>query len=594
VTRPAWASGASRAGFVPLSVLMLLIGGLTMPTALAAAAPTTALTAVGEVSACTTSLPAADAALTERPVVLVHGWNSNAAAMEGLAKLISKGTQHYFLYCFDYSHLTPKWPKDPSIHQQLANEIVALSMAYKRGGGDGKVLAVGHSMGGIAIRYASQDTFAGVKVGDILAGVVTLGTPHIGSPWGGAGVARALEVAAAKYNGDRLFPPANSDAAACLATLSRRPESCGQIPYLPPGVPLTELGTQIFVHRTLFNIGFVKGPSADIALFGDGLVPQDSSTGYIGSGPQIKGSRRIPYRATVTPDVATCTYDTDYLLAAKAGAKVAGSGQWAVAGALAGVLGNEILDSNAADRLLQSKASPFLAQLTAYAATTPCFHTNLTTLPKLADATITALASYSTPAKTKQVGVRPVDGGGNLVTGYVAPLHGGTIDGETYSLGRVPAGITTGATCNGGSGAVSGAYRCFADNSVYDPCWFVTVGEVSGPFVICRPDPFSSQLFELLPSTVDGPLAGQGGGDPWGVRLNTGVTCLLLQGARNSFGGRDVEYGCSDDTVLLHGLDRTHSLWHADSAKELGGQYTALGAVTITTAYRGDATAPSR
>jgi hypothetical protein len=131
------------------------------------------------------------------------------------------------------------------------------------------------------------------------------------------------------------------------------------------------------------------------------LVPQDSSTGYIGSGPKINGSgpqtkapRRIPYRATVTPDLATCTYDTDYLLAAKTG----GSGLLGVVGALAGVLGNEILDSKAADRLLQSKASPFLAQLTAYAATTPCFHTNLTTLPKLANATITALATYATAA----------------------------------------------------------------------------------------------------------------------------------------------------------------------------------------------------
>jgi hypothetical protein len=73
-----------------------------------------------------------------------------------------------------------------------------------------------------------------------------------------------------------------------------------------------------------------------------------------------------------------------------------------VVGALAGVLGNEILDSKAADRLLQSKASPFLAQLTAYAAITPCFHTNLTTLPKLANATITALATYAAADASQQ------------------------------------------------------------------------------------------------------------------------------------------------------------------------------------------------
>lgn len=398
--RPAWTSRAAHAGLSLLSVISLLTGGLTVTSEAPAAA--TPIVAVKE-RACSTHLPAADAVLTQRPVILVHGWISNAAAMEGLADLISKGVQPYFLYCFDYASLTSKWPQDPSIHQQLANEIVALSKAYKRGGGDGMVLAAGHSMGGIAIRYASQDSFDGVKVGDVLAGVVTLGTPHMGSPWGGTGPARALEVAAGKLNGVNIFPPADTDAAACLATLSRRAVAkCGQIPYLPEGVRLTELGTQIFVRRTLFNIGFIKGPSADIALFGDGVVPQDSSTGYIKSGPMTGGSRRIPYRATVGIEVATCRYDTDYILAAKSGAKVGGGGLFAVIGALTGVLANEVVDSKAADRLLQGKASSLLAQLTAYAAFTPCFHTNLTTQPKLAAATIAAFQADINAQKPKQ------------------------------------------------------------------------------------------------------------------------------------------------------------------------------------------------
>ena len=262
-----------------LLALVLLLGGLVVPPAAAA----------GD-KACHTQLPTS---VTQRPVVLVHGWNSSAAAMEGLAAALRAGQPKggYFFYCFDYASRATHWPKEMEIHQALADAIVSLSRAYRKAGGDGHVLAAGHSMGGIALRYASQDTAQGVRVADVLAGVVTFGTPHTGSPWGDTGIAAKAE--SLFGTGQQALPPSGSDAARCLASLARRAASCGQVPYLPQGVALTQLGTQITVRRTLFDIGIAK-QSADIQLFGDGIVPQDSSSGYLFSGPSAGGSRKPP------------------------------------------------------------------------------------------------------------------------------------------------------------------------------------------------------------------------------------------------------------------------------------------------------------
>lgn len=341
---------------------------------------------------CHTTLPEAGQSVAVRPAVLVHGWNSNASAMGGLAKAIeSSAAKKYYLFCFDYSDRATHWPQGKETHQKLADTIVSLSAAYRRGGGDGRVLAAGHSMGGIAIRFASRDTSQGVAVASVLAGVVTFGTPHIGSPWGGTKLASTFE----QYLGeDQLaLPPDASDAALCLATLTRRASSCGDVPYLPDGVHLTELGTQIIVHRTLFDIGIVK-QTADIRLFGDGIVPQESSSGYLFSGPSVGGSRNVPYRVTLNLDTAPCTYSTDYLKALNAGSRLGrGFGPiGSVIGALTGVLANEKLDSAAVDALLQGKGSLAMVELTAYAYLTPCFHTNLTTNQQLVKDAVTAFA----------------------------------------------------------------------------------------------------------------------------------------------------------------------------------------------------------
>lgn len=370
--------------------------GLTMHTA---AAPSL-VPADTAIPLCEPSPVARGAAFTRRPVVLVHGWNSGPTMWDSTIRQLEAmpqiGGDRYEFLQFDYAPLTAHWPNDADIHQCLARVFTDASRAYERGGGDGRVLAVGHSMGGIAIRYAAHDTVDGVPVGEILAGVVTLGTPHLGSPWGGTVLSRALQTTSQSWASGfaREFPPAGSDAQTCLAQPLRRPSSCGTTPYLPQGVPLAEIGTQIIIERTLFDVGLFRGPTAALYLFGDGVVAADSATGYIGSGPGGP-NHSLPYRATVQPNIVDCTYTTDYLTTrwgARLGSRFGPIGT--IIGTLGGTLAGEAVDTAAADRLLTGEPSLALAELTYYASRTPCFHTNLAQHPEALGITADALQEF--------------------------------------------------------------------------------------------------------------------------------------------------------------------------------------------------------
>jgi len=107
---------------------------------------------------------------TTRPVVLVHGFGHNAGAWSGLAaRLAAAGF-------FDLSTVTYGIDDDvPRIAALIAEEVdaVASSRAVDR------VHLVGHSLGGVAIRYW-YDVLGGEDQADA---VVTLGAPLRGMIW---------------------------------------------------------------------------------------------------------------------------------------------------------------------------------------------------------------------------------------------------------------------------------------------------------------------------------------------------------------------------------------------------------------------------
>lgn len=113
------------------------------------------------------------------PVLLVHGFNSSSEVFSEyysglMTALEDEGRATVDL--FDYSETSRHWVT-PETAAQLTAQVDCLASRSAANGGPGKVILVGHSMGGLVIRGALQ--YPGVP-GEVSA-VVTIGTPHVGA-----------------------------------------------------------------------------------------------------------------------------------------------------------------------------------------------------------------------------------------------------------------------------------------------------------------------------------------------------------------------------------------------------------------------------
>jgi triacylglycerol lipase len=119
----------------------------------------------------------AGAASVRPPVILVHGLYHNPAAwFVWRWRLRRRGFTD--LRCYGY----------PSFGREFADIAAGLAALLReaaadsdRNGTGGRVLLIGHSLGGLVIRAACAEPGGAVRV----AGVVTLGTPHRGSTLAG-------------------------------------------------------------------------------------------------------------------------------------------------------------------------------------------------------------------------------------------------------------------------------------------------------------------------------------------------------------------------------------------------------------------------
>jgi|SRR5271166_5000622 len=175
----------------------------------------------------------------------------------------------------------------------------------------------------------------------------------------------------------------------------------------------------------------------------------------------------------------------------------------------------------------------------------------------LAVAALAACASAQTPAltATRQVHVSPVDADGTPVGGFRA----------TTTVSH--------AGCEPGSEAIGQAYRCFAGNFLYDPCWAV---RAAVPTVLCLAYPWSVTAIRLEVDAPLGAIPAAVASEPWGVELANGQRCELLQGAHSLFDGRVIDYYCDSRLSLLRGLTTSSAVWRATSVTVTGGKQ-ALG-----------------
>lgn len=225
------------------------------------------------------------------PVVLVHGWTGTAHQMNPIGEAISArfGDEVAVRY-FDYHADSVRWAAEPHIASCLADYLHAAS---DQSGVPAVVVA--HSMGGLAVRFASGAEFASSPITtDQVTEVVTIATPHVGSPWGGTIPAEAVQTF--QIIRSRGAMPASGSAATCLAVhqggrnLTR---GCAAPPYLPPGVNVLQIEGKNTVHRDLFGHVLYS-----IDQRGDGIVLTDSATGYPGSAaPPLPTGYRLGYES---------------------------------------------------------------------------------------------------------------------------------------------------------------------------------------------------------------------------------------------------------------------------------------------------------
>ncbi len=219
-----------------------------------------------------------------RPVIFLHGWTGGP--MTKTANAISQQfpNQQINPFIFDYSKWSSYWALNPNIAACLADYVNAVSDKYQKQGGDGKVIIVAHSMGGLAIRYATKGDYVRNPIQAWrIPYIITLDTPYLGSPWGSNALARMKEL----LHGNYLPSPLGQDGGRCLAPhqyTAPLPQGCSDLPpWLPRGIQLTEVAGDINIDRSLFGHTLYTVP-----LNSDGIVTMPSQHGYLSSGPSVQ------------------------------------------------------------------------------------------------------------------------------------------------------------------------------------------------------------------------------------------------------------------------------------------------------------------
>jgi hypothetical protein len=157
------------------------------------------------------------------------------------------------------------------------------------------------------------------------------------------------------------------------------------------------------------------------------------------------------------------------------------------------------------------------------------------------------------------------------------------------SGGTLASGITAAATksgyCFGASSAssASNAFRCIADNIIYDPCFTdgsSDAGECAYP---STDNPDSVTVVKLTSALPAGPatVASQ---IPWLLVLANGLRCLPVTGTGGpALDGKPQDYACGSGSV--YGMPDENSAAWTVSYAPTGAAASAMTQVDVTTAY---------
>jgi eukaryotic-like serine/threonine-protein kinase len=123
------------------------------------------------------------------------------------------------------------------------------------------------------------------------------------------------------------------------------------------------------------------------------------------------------------------------------------------------------------------------------------------------------------------------------------------------------------------------AWRCFEGDDIIDPCFARALRALA---VACAQSPFSHRLVLL---SLKKPLSGnenattrwlQPKGEPWGLRLTNGDTCVFATGATDAVRGERLNYACRRTGWIIGAPDRSTAIWSARSVDYPHGNITRV------------------
>lgn len=129
------------------------------------------------------------------------------------------------------------------------------------------------------------------------------------------------------------------------------------------------------------------------------------------------------------------------------------------------------------------------------------------------------------------------------------------------------------------------AWRCFEGNDILDPC-FARAPQTR--VVACSESPFSHRLVLLSlkkPLTDDKNATTrwlQPKGEPWGLRLTNGDTCVFATGATDVVAGERMNYACRRTGWIIGAPDRSPAQWWTAHSVDYPNKHITL--VRIATA----------
>jgi pimeloyl-ACP methyl ester carboxylesterase len=311
---------------------------MTRPCRRAAAATTTLLiammvaVAIGSPRAATAaSIYCSSKSETRQVVELVHGFTSDPGAWNQEDRdYLTSHVQGICLDVFDYTKWDVNWVTDTHIGPALAGRIDTLGGASKAGGGSGKVIVIGHSMGGLATRCAAVASCNGGRtdVAGHLAELITFGTPTLGSylaspaTHGVGSILSASCYAAVVPTALRLLCPAIREFTTSGAARAFVPGSADlrSLPQMPVTIPVYRLAAHVEAFSSFFGLNNTDlGSIGDVVVLEDSASAQPRKIGAVG-GEQVIGCGTIDLtdllRIHYSCWHSTETHDTRFLQAA--------------------------------------------------------------------------------------------------------------------------------------------------------------------------------------------------------------------------------------------------------------------------------------